>query len=97
MGLKIKNPLMAQSKYGLIGSSATTEIKFIRELQQQKRLHFWVQNIKVPVGIGPPQLHIKPSLYVCRRVPEDDVSMPKTFVHGHSQIKTFLHLKVHNG
>ena len=96
--MKIKNPLRAQSKYGLMGSSAKTEKNFIRELQQQKRLHFWVQNIKVPVGIGHhPQLHIKPSLYVCRRVPEDDVSMPKTFVHGHSHMKTFLHLKVHNG
>ena len=30
---------------------------------------FWVKNIKVPFVIGhPPHLHIKPSLYVCRRV-----------------------------
>ena len=29
---------------------------------------FWVQNIKVPFGIGYPHLHIKSSLYVCRRV-----------------------------
>ena len=29
---------------------------------------FWVKNIKVPFGIGHPHLHIKPSLYVCRRV-----------------------------
>ena len=54
MGLKIKNPLRAQSKYGLMGSSAKTEKKNIRELQQQKRLHVWVQNIKMPVGIGHP-------------------------------------------
>ena len=29
---------------------------------------FWVKKIKVPFGIGHPHLHIKPSLYVCRRV-----------------------------
>ena len=25
----------------------------------------------------------------------DNVSMPKTFMHAHSQMMTFLHLKVH--
>ena len=28
---------------------------------------------------------------------QDDVSMLKTFMHGHSHVMTFLHLKVHNG
>ena len=36
--------------------------------RSKKDKKFWVQNIKVPFGIGHPHLHIKSSLYVCRRV-----------------------------
>ena len=37
--------------------------------RSEKDVLFWVQNIKGPFGIGhPPHLHIKPNLYVCRRV-----------------------------
>ena len=51
-----------------MGFSAKTGKIFIRGSQEQKDALFWVQNIKVPFGIGHPHLHIKPSLYVCRRV-----------------------------
>ena len=35
--------------------------------RSEKHVLFWVQNITVPFGIGHPHLHIKPSLYECRR------------------------------
>ena len=58
MGEEVKNPLRAQSKYGLMGSSAKTGKFFIRGSQEQKRCTFLVQNIKVPFGIGhPPPTH----------------------------------------
>ena len=68
MGLEVKNPLRTQSKYGLLGSSAKTGKFFIGGSQEQKRCNFWVQNIKVPFRIGHPNLHIKPNVYVCRKV-----------------------------
>ena len=49
-----------------MGSSAKTGKFFIGGSQEHL---FCVKNIKVPFGIGhPPYLHIKPSLYMCRRV-----------------------------
>ena len=58
MALEVKNPLRAQSKYGLLGFSAKTERNFIGGSQEQKDVLFWVQNIKVPFGIGyPPPTH----------------------------------------
>ena len=36
--------------------------------RSKKDVLIWLQNIKVPFGIGHPHLHIKPNLYVCRRV-----------------------------
>ena len=68
MGLEVKNPLRAQSKYDLMGSSAKTGNSFIGGSQEQKRCTFCVQNTKVSFGIGHPHLHIKPNLHVCRRV-----------------------------
>ena len=65
MGYEVKNPLRAQSKYGLMGSSAKTGNFFYWRVTGAL---FWVKNIKVPFGIGHPHLHIKPSLYVCRKV-----------------------------
>ena len=64
MGHEVKNPLRAQSKYGLMGSNAKTG----KGHRNEKDVIFWIQNIKVPFGIGHPQLHITSSLYVCRRV-----------------------------
>ena len=58
MALEVKNPLRAQSKYGLLGSSAKTEKKFIGGHRSKKDVLFWVQSIKVPFGIGhPPPTH----------------------------------------
>ena len=51
MGQDVKNPLRAQSKYGLMGSSAKTGKKFF----EGHRSTFW---IKMPFGIGhPPPTH----------------------------------------
>ena len=51
MGQEVKNPLRAQSKYGLMGSSAKTGNFFFEGYQST----FW---IKMPFGIGhPPPTH----------------------------------------
>ena len=51
MGQEVKNPLRAQSKYGLMGSSAETGKIFFKG----HRSTFW---IKMPFGIGyPPPTH----------------------------------------
>ena len=60
-----KNPLRAQSKYGLMGSSAKTGKIFIRGSQEQKRCP---KHKSAICNRTPPHLHIKPSLYVCRMV-----------------------------
>ena len=54
MDQDVKNPLRAQSKYGLIGSSAKIGKKIIEGSQERKACTFWVQNIKVPFHIGHP-------------------------------------------
>ena len=73
MGLVVKNPLRAQSKYGLLGSSAKKEIFLLEGHRSEKDVHFWPQNIKATFGIGHPHLHIKPNLYVCRRVQRSQI------------------------
>ena len=51
MGQEVKNPLRAQSKYGLMGSSAKTGKIFF----EGHRSTFWIQ---MPFGIGhPPPTH----------------------------------------
>ena len=55
-----------------MGSSAKRGKFLIRGSQEQKHT-FLVQNIKVPFGIGHPHLHIKCSLYVCRRVQRSQI------------------------
>ena len=51
MGQEVKNPQRAQTKYGLMGSSAKTGKKFF----EGHRSTFW---IKMPFGIGhPPPTH----------------------------------------
>ena len=48
-----------------MGSSAETGKFFIGGLQEQKICPFWVQNIKVPFGIGhPPPTHQTQSICV---------------------------------
>ena len=58
MGQEVKNPLRAQSKYGLMGSSAKIGKKFFEDHQRT----FW---IKLPFGIGhPPSTDQLQSTYV---------------------------------
>ena len=47
MGQEVKNPLRAQSKYGLMGSSA----KIGKKIFEGHQSTFW---IKMPFGIGHP-------------------------------------------
>ena len=52
---------------------------------------FWIKNMKVPFGIGhPPHLHIKPSLYVCRRVQGSQIFKQNWIVSIHSRIIVIL-------
>ena len=54
MGLEVKNPLRAQSIYGLMESSA----KIGKFLIGGSREHFFGSKTKVPFGIGhPPPTH----------------------------------------
>ena len=62
MGQEVKNPLRAQSKYGLIGSSAKTGKIFFRGSQE----HFLYKN--AIWDRTPPHLHINCSLHVWGRV-----------------------------
>ena len=65
MGWEVKIALSCQSKHGLVGSSAKTK-KF---LMGDHRSTFLGQKHKSAIcDRTPPHLHIKPSLYVCRRV-----------------------------
>ena len=63
MGLEVKNPLRAQSKYGLLDPVQKQENFLLEGHRSEKDVFFWVQNIKVPFAIGHPTLHIKPNLY----------------------------------
>ena len=61
MGKEVKNPLRAQSKYGLIESSAKIGNFFIGGSQE----HFLGQKHKSAIcDRTPPNLHIKP-VYMC--------------------------------
>ena len=52
---------------------------------------FWVKNIKVPFGIRhPPYLHIKPSLYVCRRVQGSQIFKQNWIISIHSRVIVIL-------
>ena len=61
MGQEVKNVVRAQSKYGLMGSSAKTGKKFFRGSQEQflDKTVIWDRT--------PPQLYIKYSVYVLGR------------------------------
>ena len=58
MGQEVKNPLSAQSKYGLMGSSAKTGKKFSRGHQST----FW---IKMQFGVGHPPTYTSVAVYMC--------------------------------
>ena len=69
MGKEVRNPLKCQSRHGLMGSSAKTGKLLPMESQERKRCTFLGSKHKIAIWDGtPPCLHIKYSLYVCRRV-----------------------------
>ena len=53
--------------HGLVGSSAKTGNFLSIESHEWKTCTYLGSNIKVPFGMGHPHLHLKPSLYMCRR------------------------------
>ena len=62
MGKEVKNPLRAQSKYGLMGSSAKTGNFFYWRVTGAL---LCVKNIKVPFGIGHPPTYTSNLVYMC--------------------------------
>ena len=58
MGQEVKNPLRAQSKYGLMGSSAKTE----KKISEGHRSTFWIE---MQFGIGHPPTYTSITVYMC--------------------------------
>ena len=83
MGQQVKNLLRAQSKYGLIGSSAKPG-KFFFEG------HRSIFCIKVPFGIGHPHLHNKCSLHVCGRVQGSQIFKQNSIILIRSKVIVIL-------
>ena len=83
MGQEVKNLLRAQSKYGLMGYSAKTGKIFIRG-SQEHFLH------KSAIWDRTPPLHIKCSLYVCRRVHGSQIFKQISIISIHSKVITFF-------
>ena len=82
MGQEAKNLLRAQSKYGLMGSSAKTGKKIFKG-------HRNTFCIKVPFGIGHPLLNIKCSLHVCGSQGSQIFKQNSTILI-HSKVMSFL-------
>ena len=79
-----QNPLRAQSKYGLMGSSAKTGKKFFKGHQST----FW---IKIPFGIGcPPPTHQLQSTCVGGRVQGSQIFKQISIISIHSKVMAFL-------
>ena len=84
MSQEVKNPLRAQSKYGLMGSSAKTGKIFF----EGHRSTFW---IKMTFGIGhPPHLYINCSLHVWGRVQGSQIFKRNSIISIHSKVMAFL-------
>ena len=62
MGKEVKNPLRAQSKYGLMGTSAKSANFCYWGVT---RALFWVKNIKGPFEIGHPPTYTSNLVYMC--------------------------------
>ena len=62
MGEEVKNPLRAQSKYGLMGSNAKTGNFFYWRVTGAL---LCIKNIKVPFGIGHPPTYTSNLVYMC--------------------------------
>ena len=84
MGQEVKNPLRAQSKYGLMGSSAKTGKKFFRGSLE----HFLDKNDIW--DRTPPHLHINCSLHVWGRVQGSQIFKQNSIISIRSKVMAFL-------
>ena len=84
MGQEVKNPLRAQSKYGLMGSSAKTGKNFFRGLPEH------VMDKNAISDRTPPHLHINCSLHVWRRVQGSQIFKQNTIILIRSKVMAFL-------
>ena len=65
MDEEVKNPLRAQSKYGLMGSSAKTGKFFVRGSQEQKRCTFLGPKHKNAIWNKTPPTYTSNLVYMC--------------------------------
>ena len=65
MGKEVKNPLRAQSKYGLMGSSEKTGKSFIRGSQERKRCTFLGPIHKSAICDRTPPTYTSNLVYMC--------------------------------
>ena len=84
MGQEVKNLLRAQSKYGLMGSSAKTGKKIFRG-SQEHFLHKSAIRDRTP-----PHLHIKCSLHVCGRVQGSQIFKQNSIISFRSKVMAIL-------
>ena len=84
MGQEVKNPLRAQSKYGLMGSSAKTGKKIFRGSLE----HFLDKN--AIWDRTPPHLHINCSLHVWGRAQGSDIFKRNSIISIRSKVMAFL-------
>ena len=84
MGQEVKNPLRAQTKYGLMGSSAKTGKFCFRGSPE----HFLDKN--AIWDRTPPHLHINYSLHVWGRVQGSQIFKQNSIISIHSKVMAFL-------
>ena len=84
MGQEVKNPLRAQSKYGLMGSSAKTGKFCFRGSPE----HFLDKN--AIWDRTPPHLHINCTLHVWGRVQESQIFKRNSIISIRSKVMAFL-------
>ena len=84
MGQEVKNPFRAQSKYGLMGSSAKTGKNFFRGSPE----HFFDKN--AIWDRTPPHLHINCRLHVWGRVQGSQIFKRNSIILIHSKVMAFL-------
>ena len=84
MGQEVKNLLRAQSKYGLMGSSAKTGKKFFDGSQEQflDKTVIWDRT--------PPHLYVKCSVYVWGRAQGSQIFKRNSIISIRSKVMAFL-------
>ena len=72
--------------------SSTTFLTLSQRIKVHLLLMYCIKNlsIKVPFGIGYPHLHIKPSLYVCRRVQGSQIFKQNWIISIRSRVIVIL-------